>query len=59
MGSNSTQGVAVMLFLAAFTFVSWGLFADGSFLFLAIGLVGLAASFGLFVKAKPWEHMSK
>ena len=59
MGSNSTQGVGVMLFLTAFTFVSWGLFADGNFLYLGIGLVGLAASFALFVKAKPWEHMSK
>ena len=56
MGSNSTQGLAVLIFLVAFTFLAAALFADGSVLYLLIFLVGAAASAGLFLKAKPWEH---
>ncbi len=56
MGANSTQGWAVFLFLAAFMFLSWSLFADGSVVFLLLFLVTAAASVALFLKVKPLEH---
>ena len=59
MGANSTQGVAVMLFLVAFTLLSMALFNDGSVLYLVGFLVAFGASVALFLKAKPWEHAGK
>ena len=59
MGANSTQGVAVMLFLVAFTLLSMALFNDGSVLYLVGFLVALGASVALFLKARPWEHSEK
>ena len=56
MGANSTQGLAVLLFLAAFTSLSTALFEDGSVIFLLLFVVGLAASVAMFLKAKPMEH---
>ena len=56
MGANSTQGLAMLVFLAAFTCLSGALFADGSLVFFVLFLVLAAVSVGLFVKAKPWEH---
>ena len=56
MGANSTQGLAVLLFLAAFTCLSIALFEDGSLIFLLFFAVGIAASVALFLKAKPLEH---
>lgn len=58
MGANTTQGWAVLLFLAAFTFLGWALFAEGSVPLLLVFLVCLGASGALFLKAKPLEHMS-
>ena len=55
MGANSTQGLAVLLFLVAFTFLSWGLFAGGSVLLILLFVVVAAGSVGLFLKAKPLE----
>ncbi len=56
MGANSTQGLATLLFLLAFTFLGWSLLAEGSIVLLLAFVVVLAASIALFLKAKPWEH---
>ena len=57
MEANSTQGVALLLFLVAFTFLSGAMFTGGGILYLALFAVSLAGSIGLFLKCKPWEHM--
>jgi hypothetical protein len=59
MGANATQGLAVMLFLVAFTFLSLAFFNEGSVIYLVAFLVALGASTALFLKAKPWEHTEK
>ena len=59
MGANSTQGLAVLVFLVAFTCLGGALFGDGNLLFLLLFLVGAAVSVVLFQKAKRWEHMEK
>ena len=56
MGSNSTQGVAILLFILAFACLAGAFFTGGSIVLLLGFLVGAAASVGLFLKAKPWEH---
>ncbi len=56
MGANRTQAVGVSLFFAAFVLIAAGMAAGGSVLIILLGLVLLAVSFALFVKAKPWEH---
>jgi hypothetical protein len=50
--ANSTQGVAVLVFLAAFTCLGIALFQDGSLLMELAFVVGLGASLSLFRKAK-------
>ena len=55
MGSNSTQGLAVLVFLATFASLG-GAFAGGSVLWLAVFAIGAIVSIALFVKAKSWEH---
>jgi hypothetical protein len=50
--ANSTQGLATLAFLAAFTFLGISLFEDGSVLFGLLFLVSLGASCWLFLKAK-------
>jgi hypothetical protein len=59
MGSNSTQGVAVLVFLLAFACLSAALFAGGSLLLLLLFVLGAAASVGLFLNAKPMEHQDR
>lgn len=56
MGSNSTQGVALLLFLAAFTALAGVFFTGGSVLLIAVFAVAVLGAAALFVKAKPWEH---
>ena len=56
MGANSTQGQAIVLFFLAFAFIAAGLASGGNILYILIGLALVAASCGLFMKAKPWEH---
>ena len=56
MGANSTQGVAIILFLIAFTCLSLSLFNGLSIIYLLAFLVALGASIALFLKARPWEH---
>jgi hypothetical protein len=59
MGANSTQGVAILLFLAAFTCLGWGMFAGGNLLLFLLFVVLLAASIMTFLKAKPLEHRQR
>jgi hypothetical protein len=57
MGANSTQGLAILVFLVAFTCLGAALFLDGNLLLGALFLVGLTASIVLFRKAKPLEEL--
>ena len=59
MGANSQQGVALLVFLLAFTCLGMALFFDGSFLLLLLFVAGTAASVVLFLKAKPLEYLTK
>ena len=59
MGANSTQGLAVLIFLVAFTCLSGAFFGDGNLLLLVLFLVAAAASVVLFLKVKPLEHLEK
>jgi hypothetical protein len=56
MGSNPTQAQGVVLFFLAFVLIAAGLASGGSLMYILIGLALLAASCGLFMKCKPWEH---
>ena len=56
MGANPTQAQGVVLFFLAFVLIAAGLAAGGSIMYILIGLAVLAASCGLFMKCKPWEH---
>ena len=58
MGANTTQGLAILAFLVAFTFLAAGFF-NGNLLFIVLFAVAAAASIALFLKCKPWEHMQK
>ncbi len=55
MGANSTQASGVAAFLAGFTVLCAGM-AGGGVLLDIIGLALIGVSFGLFLKAKPWEN---
>ena len=50
--ANSTQGFAILVFLAAFTCLSVAMFEDGNILMLLLFVIGLGASLALFLKAK-------
>ena len=54
MGANPTQAVCVLLFFLAFTLIAAGAFAG--VIWTILGLVLLAGSVALGLKAKPWEH---
>ena len=56
VGANRQQGVAVLVFLLAFTCLGWGMLLDGNVLLLLLFLVGLGTSIALFLKAKPLEN---
>jgi hypothetical protein len=56
MGATTTQGLAVLLFLVGFTFLSGAMFTGGGILYLLLFAVSLVASIALFLKAKPLEH---
>lgn len=56
MGANSTQALAITLFLAAFVFIAAAMMSGGGAILILIGIGGLAASCMLFLKAKPWEE---
>ena len=59
MGANSTQGLAVLIFLVAFTCLGGAFFGDGNLLFIVLFLVAAAVSVVLFLKVKPLEHLEK
>jgi hypothetical protein len=50
--ANSTQGLAILMFLAAFASLGLSFFYDGNLLFVLLFLVALGASAALFLKAK-------
>ena len=56
MGNSSAQGVALLVLLLAFTFLSIGMFYEGNIIFLALGVLTLAASVSMFRKIKPLEN---
>jgi len=56
MGSNSMQGWALLVLFLAFTFLSAGLFYDGSILFFLLAGVTMAGSIAIFLKIKPLEN---
>jgi ABC-type sugar transport system permease subunit len=56
MGNNSTQGLAVLVLLVAFTFLSISLFYGGSIVALLLALLTMGASITLFRKAKAFEN---
>ena len=56
MGNNSQQGLAVLVLMLAFTFLSVGMFYDGSIVFLALGIGTMGASIATFLKAKALEN---
>jgi hypothetical protein len=55
MGSNSMQGMALLVFLAGFTVVGTAMLLEGSIALLLLGAVVVAASIPLFLKAKSAE----
>jgi hypothetical protein len=59
MGANSRQAVGFTLFLAAFTVLAGAMAAGGSIVLLLIAVAMLAASAGVFLKIKPWEHQER
>lgn len=59
MGTNSTQGLAVLLFLAAFTCLGWSLFAEGNLMLMLLFLVSLGASIALLLKAKALDQAER
>ena len=54
MGANRTQGLGLLAFLIAVVLLAGGA-AGGGLLVDIIGMVVLAVSLGVFLKAKPWE----
>jgi hypothetical protein len=56
MGSNTTQGWAVLVLLLAFTWLGISLFYEGSITFLLLAAVTMAGTIALFRKAKPLEN---
>ena len=56
MGNNSAQGLALLVLLLAFTFLSIAMFYDGSIVFVLLAVVTLGVSISMFLKAKPLEN---
>lgn len=56
MGSNPTQAFGILLFFIAFALIAAGMAMSGNIMFLTVGIVVLAASLMMFLKAKPWEQ---
>jgi len=55
MENNSTQGLAVLLLLVAFTFLSISLFYGGNIVALLLAVLTMGASIAMFRKAKSLE----
>jgi len=56
MGANSQQGVALLVFLLSFTFLSIAMFFDGNVVAFLLAVVTFAASVMMFRKAKALER---
>ena len=56
MGNNSTQGLAVLVLMVAFTFLSIAMFYGGSIVFLVLAAATMAGAIGLFRQAKALEN---
>jgi len=56
MENNSTQGLAVLVLLVAFTFLSTALFYGGNLIALLLAVVTMGASIAMFRKAKAMEN---
>jgi hypothetical protein len=56
MGNNSSQGLAVLVLLVAFTFLSIALFYGGNIVALILAAVTMAGSIVMFRNAKALEH---
>ena len=56
MGANPTQAQGALLFIVAFTLIALGFAANLSAVAMVLGFAFLAASIGLFLKCKSWEH---
>jgi len=56
MGNNSTQGLAVLVLLVAFTLLSIGMFYGGSIVAILLAAVTMAVSIVMFRKAKAMEE---
>ncbi len=57
MGANSTQALAILLFLAAFVLLAGALAGAG--ILTGVGAaVLLGVSLYFFRKCKPWEHQN-
>jgi hypothetical protein len=59
MGSNSTQGWALLLFLVGFVCLAGAFFTGGSVLLVLLFFATTAGSVAMFLKAKPWEHAER
>jgi hypothetical protein len=56
MGNNSTQGLALLVLLIAFTFLSIAMFYGGNIIALLLAVLTMGASIGMFRKAKALEN---
>jgi len=59
MGANPTQGIAVLLFLLAFTCLGIAMYSGGNIVFLLLTVVFAGVSVSMFLKCKPWEDSEK
>ena len=55
MGANSTQAIAITIFLIAFVLLA-GAFAGGGVILAIVAAAVLAAASFFFMKCKPWEN---
>jgi hypothetical protein len=55
MGNNSTQGLAVLVLLIAFTLLSISLFYGGNIIAFLLAVAAMAAAIAMFRKAKALE----
>ena len=56
MGNNSTQGLAVLVLLVAFTLLSISMFYGRSIVLLLLSAVTMGAAITMFRKAKELEN---
>jgi hypothetical protein len=59
VGANKAQGVALLVFLLAFTCLGISMYMEGNVVFLLLFLLGFGISIALFLKAKPLEHAAR